>query len=101
MTWYHLTDKTFLYEGDLQILGINLDQELPSDIVPLAFTDCPISNDPLIEYHMGEPVLVNGEWQTSWVEVVHTQEELDEILAAQEQQAAATLEYLTPKLTSN
>jgi hypothetical protein len=97
MTWYHLTDKAFLYEGDLQLLGIDPNQELPSDVVLLVFTDCPISSNPLIEYHMGEPVFVNNEWQTSWVEVVHTEEELDEIKAAQDQQIAAFFDYLTPK----
>lgn len=101
MTWYNLNEKAFLYEGDLALLGLDKDQDLPSDIVPLTFTEPPTSANPLVSHAMGEPIQVGDKWQTSWVEVVRTQEELDEIRAVQEKQVAATLEYLTPKLTNN
>ena len=43
--WYHTVENTFLYEGDLALLELDQNKELPSEIVPLKWTDKPISDD--------------------------------------------------------
>jgi hypothetical protein len=94
MTWYHLENKTFIYEGDLALLGLSTSDELPSEIVELTFTPKPVSDDPLVDYVIGDPIQVDGVWQTNWVEVVLEQDEYDAIMEAQRVRTEETLNYL-------
>ena len=96
--WYNLTEKMFVYEGDLDLLGIADKTVLPENIVEIAWTQSPVSNDPLIGYKAGEPALIDGKWQIQWVEVTYTQEEFDEIKEQQDKVNTEVLESLTPKV---
>lgn len=92
--WYHTIEKSFLYQGDLDLLGIKEDQELPNEIVPLKWIDKPVSNDIHIDYVMVDPVLKNGFYEVTWSEVVYTDEEIAEMQKTQEELSEKTIQYL-------
>jgi hypothetical protein len=92
--WYHTVEGTFLYEGDLALLGLTLNEELPSEIVPLKWTEKPISDDILVDYVMDIPVLINGVYEVAWSKITHSNEELLEIQKTQEELSKKTIDYL-------
>lgn len=94
MTWYRFEDKTFLYEGDLQLLGLSDDTTLPDGIVKITITQQPISENPFVGFVMGDPVQIDDEWQTSWVEVTFSQEEYDAMVEKQKEFEEFNMKFL-------
>lgn len=94
MTWYRFEDKTFLYEGDLQLLGLSDSTTLPDGIVKITITPQPISENPLVGFVMGDPTEVDGVWQTTWAEVTFTQEEYDAMVEKQKEFEEFNLKFL-------